>query len=327
MRHIRRILVALRQDQGRTSPALQKAARLARGFDAELEIFHDLETPLCIDQFTDPVDLRRSQRAMREHAQRWLDALAAPLTAQGLAVTTRVEWDFPAYEAIIRRARRIGADLVVVDCHRQHHLAPSLLRLNDWELLQKSPVPVLLVKSPGTYAGPVIMAAVDPSHALAKPSRLDGEILSIAAAIARTARGTLHAVHAFSPILVPVPPAEYLKEDFARRMEDKARERARKGFERVLRDANLPKTRQHLLMEHAIDAIPRQAAKLHCDIVVMGAVSRSGLKRIFIGNTAERLLDKIGCDLLVVKPLGFRNRVDRRSRGAHLVVAPPALAP
>jgi universal stress protein E len=37
----------------------------------------------------------------------------------------------------------------------------------------------------------------------------------------------------------------------------------------------------------------------------MGAVSRSGLKRLFLGNTAEEVLDKLSCDVLIVKPPGF----------------------
>jgi universal stress protein E len=36
--------------------------------------------------------------------------------------------------------------------------------------------------------------------------------------------------------------------------------------------------------------------------VVIGAVSRSRLDRVLIGNTAERVLDKLECDVLVVKP-------------------------
>jgi nucleotide-binding universal stress UspA family protein len=49
-------------------------------------------------------------------------------------------------------------------------------------------------------------------------------------------------------------------------------------------------------------------------IVVMGAVSRSGLRRIFIGNTAETVLDRLSCDLLVVKPPGFVTQVPKRVR-------------
>jgi len=44
-------------------------------------------------------------------------------------------------------------------------------------------------------------------------------------------------------------------------------------------------------------------------IVVMGAVSRSAMARLFIGNTAERVLDHVGCDVLIVKPRGFRSKI------------------
>ena len=46
--------------------------------------------------------------------------------------------------------------------------------------------------------------------------------------------------------------------------------------------------------------------------VVMGAISRSGLRRLFIGSTAERVLDLLRCDVLVIKPRGFKARVPRR---------------
>jgi universal stress protein E len=37
----------------------------------------------------------------------------------------------------------------------------------------------------------------------------------------------------------------------------------------------------------------------------MGAVSRSALERVFIGGLAEKVLDRLPCDLLIVKPEGF----------------------
>ena len=45
--------------------------------------------------------------------------------------------------------------------------------------------------------------------------------------------------------------------------------------------------------------------QLRADVVIMGAVSRSGLKGLFLGNTAEDVLDRLHCDLLIVKPDGF----------------------
>ena len=51
----------------------------------------------------------------------------------------------------------------------------------------------------------------------------------------------------------------------------------------------------------------------------MGALPRSGLKGLLIGNTAERVLDRLPSDLLVIKSKGFRGKVPRRRRGARFV--------
>jgi len=97
----------------------------------------------------------------------------------------------------VRRARLIKADLIVAGCHTGRRVAPWLLQLTDWELLQKSPLPVLLVKSSRPYHRPVVLAAIDPTHAFSKPTRLDEEILRNSAALERALRGSLHAVHAY----------------------------------------------------------------------------------------------------------------------------------
>ena len=96
--------------------------------------------------------------------------------------------------------------------------------------------------------------------------------------------------------------------------------RARTAFEHALRTTGIPRARRHFVERMPVDAIQSVAKRTHCAIVVTGAVSRSGLKRVFIGNTAEQLLDQLSCDLLVVKPLRFANRVPRARRGVRLIV-------
>jgi universal stress protein E len=49
--------------------------------------------------------------------------------------------------------------------------------------------------------------------------------------------------------------------------------------------------------------------RLRADLLVMGAVSRSRLQELFVGSTAERVLDHLGCDVLVVKPGDFAERL------------------
>ncbi|HEX6885840.1 MAG TPA: universal stress protein, partial [Planctomycetota bacterium] len=39
--------------------------------------------------------------------------------------------------------------------------------------------------------------------------------------------------------------------------------------------------------------------------LVMGSVSRGGIAGLLLGNTAERLLDRVSCSLLTIKPQDF----------------------
>jgi universal stress protein E len=236
-------------------------------------------------------------------------------------VTVATEWDFPAYEAIVRRAKQIKADLIVADQHAGRHTIAGLLHLTDWELLRLSPVPVLLVKTRGSYVDPVVLAAVDPGHTFSKPTKLDQEILGAGSTITRTLRGKLHALHAYVPFPFVADPNSMLSQQNINQMEAQATEAAQSALQRVLRKTRIPKANRHVIGRHPADAIVQAARELRSSTVVMGAVSRSGLKRLFIGNTAERVLDLLSCDILVVKPKHFANRISRAKRGVRLVAA------
>jgi universal stress protein E len=40
-------------------------------------------------------------------------------------------------------------------------------------------------------------------------------------------------------------------------------------------------------------------------VIVMGAISRRALERLFVGSTAEAVLDRLPCDVMIVKPAEF----------------------
>jgi universal stress protein E len=320
MRQIRRILVAVKDPRTRTLPAVKKAAQLAHATGAELELFHGIADTIYVDalQMTKQSLGEFQSRSRRQVLQR-LESIAAPLRRQGLSVHSTTEWDYPAYEAILRRAAATSADLIVAERHATRHLAPWLLRFTDWELLRLSPVPVLLVKTPRPYRRPVVLAALDPSHAFAKPSRLDDQVLHEAQVFADALGGALHAVHAYVPMPTDLAAVEGLTADIAERIEAHARASAAAALRRVLQETKIPRARRHLVSLHPVDAIAKVARDVRSAIVVMGAISRSGLKRVFIGNTAERILDQLPCDLLVVKPPRFDGHVPRTKRGARLI--------
>jgi len=319
MRSIRTILVAIKDPMARTFPAVEKAAQLAQAFGARLELFHAIATPVYVDPVMPGLRPEEVRRHQREHFNARLDAIAERLRKDDVRVTTATAWDYPPHEAIVRQAARAKADLIVAECHAGRRIAPLLLHLTDWELLKYSPVPVLLVKNRKRYQRPVLLAAVDPTHANAKPTQLDEEILKAAVTVRQALRGSLHAVHAFVPIPTDATPAELLDEHATETLEARARAKARVRLDKALGKVRIGRGHRHLASEHPEHAIPRLARKIHSDIVVMGAVSRSGLRRLLIGNTAERIVDDLGCDVLVVKPREFASRVKPQRRGMQLV--------
>ncbi len=319
---IRRILVAVKDPAAKGSIAVAKAAELALAFDAELELFHDIDLPLFAEAYDGGERTLGDETAnIRADYLHGLELLATPLRKRGLAVAVAAEWDFPAFEAVLRRAYRSKADLIVTAHRRPQQRSPWPLHATDWELLRRSPVPVLLVKSPRPYRRPVVLAAIDPLHARAKPAALDRDILRLAADFARALGGALHAVHALQPAAVPFPlPA--LNPDAILELQQRSLAKARAAVMaeslRALPSSPVPPDNLHVVAAPAAEGIGASARELGAGMVVMGAVSRSGMQRLLIGNTAERAIDQLPCDVLVVKPDGFGIHFPRRARGLDL---------
>ena len=80
----------------------------------------------------------------------------------------------------------------------------------------------------------------------------------------------------------------------------------------LARRHSVPAASCHVIPGDTVHVLPDVARKLKADILVLGAVSRSRLQQPFIGTTAERVIDRVECDLLVVKPAGYRSPVARR---------------
>jgi universal stress protein E len=325
---ISKILLAVKNPGQRRQPGVDKAAGIARLLGARLELFHALSAPVFVD--LDPrsgLGLVASKRQLLARHQAQLEKLAVQARRHGIEASAAVEWDFPPHEAVVRRAAKTGADLIIAECHQGPRLLPWLVHLTDWELLRLAPLPVLVLKNGRPWKRPKILAAVDPSHAHDKPARLDGEILEQAGRLSNATRGSLTVMHANAPWSLglvlgdPALDASTIAMTF-----EQMQMRGRRRFEDFARRRRVPRARTRVVDNDPVLAIPLYARQMGADVVVMGAVSRSGLKRMFIGNTAERVLADLPCDVLVIKPPRFKSKVPRRPRGAR-VLPPPALVP
>ncbi|MEO8020106.1 MAG: universal stress protein [Pseudomonadota bacterium] len=329
MSSIKHVLYAVKNPDSRRQPGLDKAVTIAKTFGASLELFHAISSPVFLElqplTGTTLPQIRREALALRGKR---LERLAVQARKHHVTTTCKVEWDFPPHEAIVRRARKSGAELIIAECHQGRRLTPWLMHLTDWELLRESPVPVLLLKNGRPWQRrPKILASVDPSHAHAKPSGLDAQILEQADRVAGKFHGAVHVMHANAPSVFglslgdPAIDAVTLAATY-----DQLKLKAKREFDAFAKREHVPAARRHLVDHDAIYAIPDVARKLRADLVVMGALSRSGLKRVFIGNTAERVLNALPCDVLVVKPAHVEKRVGPKSRGMQ-VIAPQPLMP
>ncbi len=311
------IMVALAAAGGMSPIEMGKIARLAVTLDAQVELFH------CVDATTWPGGApQRAERVIREGVRsrrQQLEALAGRIRMSGARVRTSVRWDHPAYAGIVRQVLRHKPSLLIASPTQRGRAKRFWLGRNDFRLIEACPCPVLFMKTRRPYTDAVVLAAVDPSHSFAKPAQLDEQIVRFGGTFATALGGALHAVYAYDPLPLAALASEVPLGEAAEAMEASAQARARKDFARALKGTRITPSRRHLVPRHPIDAIESTAREMDAGIVVMGAISRSGVKRLVLGNTAERVLDRLPCDVVVVKPRHFVSAVPRTRRGAQLV--------
>lgn len=282
-------------------PAVAKAALLAQKFDARLELF------ICDTRATREARLTAPRGAQKVHGtnlKALLEALAEPLRERGLDVTTDTEYADPLHVGLLDRARRTSAELVVKDTHHHTLAQRTFLTNTDWQLIRGCPVPLLLTKARPWASVPRIFAAVDPGHINDKPAQLDHCILEHAAAMSRRLDGQLHAVHVYLPVFLAAAANEGMPPMVAALSQSDAdRERGSrlKEVTALVSDYGVDPANIHLEMGGTALTLPRVARELAADVVAMGAISRSGLKRVLIGSTAEDVLERLPCDALIVK--------------------------
>ncbi|MEK1942446.1 MAG: universal stress protein [Pseudomonas sp.] len=182
----------------------------------------------------------------------------------------------------------------------KQHVPESVLRRalitpDDWQLLRSCPVPVLMIKTDKPWQGGAVLAAVDVGNSDGEHRALNTGIISASQDIAALALCNLHVVCAHpSPMLSSADPVFQLKETIQQRYRDRLAE--------IQEEFLLDDDRIHLMQGPAEAIIPYVANKLKVGLTVIGSVGRTGLSASLLGNTAEKILDVLECDVLVIKP-------------------------
>ena len=303
MNPIRSILVIVDPTAER-HPAVDKAVKLAERFNARLDLF------ICVTKAVN--NFRLAQQATNSPLigvdfRRRLEEFADPLARRGFDITTEVVTADPLHVALAERVKHTCADLVVKDTHHHSLARRTFLTNTDWQLIRCCPVPLLLAKQQSWSSEPRICAAIDPGHADDKPRLLDRCILEQAAQLARGMQGQLHVAHVYIPAAIAVaaaavPPLVVSIPDETIELERKTK---RQELAALTSAYEVSPANMHLEVGVVSDMLCELAQRLRIDMMVMGAISRSGVNRILIGSTAETVLEQLPCDLIIVKAPNF----------------------
>jgi universal stress protein E len=315
------VMVAVQALDRSSNALLRKASKLARARKCNLDLVHVIALPYA------PAVSRRA--ALRQAAQEIVDdcrkrllKLAASPLLRGIRTRATVTWDYPAAAGLVRQVSKRRPQLLLVESHRHSRLARPFLSNTDWELIRNCPCPVWLSKPSRTRLDGPVIAAVDPLHAHAKPAALDRVILERALQVAGRPQRVLMC-HAYDfptrpPVIDGAIEAYWiLSEQEVERYEAMLHDELR----RLADGTGIPERNRIVAAGDPAFVLPRLVRKHRAAVVVMGAVSRSAVRRLFIGHTAERLVDRLDCDVLVVKPRGFKTAVMARPR--MIVNLPP----
>lgn len=147
----RRILVPV--DGSPTSNAgLREAIDLAKGQGASLQLVHvldyhylamgGLEAGAYIDELM--ASLTQSGKRIVKRAEELVRKAGVPVSSVLLQSPAG-----PAADAIVRQAKKWKPDLIVVGTHGRRGVRRMLMGSDAEQVVRNSPVPVMLVRSPG----------------------------------------------------------------------------------------------------------------------------------------------------------------------------------
>ena len=302
----KRVILVAVDPTASAHPAIERAAWLARHEPAQIELFISDYAPQAAQSRTGTADVRAS--VVERHRSR-LEQLAEPLRAEGIAVAVDARWDYPLHDSIVRKTVDSGADLVIKDTHYHSVLKRSIFSNTDWSLIRNCGASLWLVKPRPPGQRPCFVAAVDPLHAHDKPAGLDNRILATARALGSALNGDVHVFHAFDVAAAIAVTTDAMSMPIAlplNELTDAMRAEHTDAVARLCKQHGVPPERTHVHQGGTRQLLLTLTEQLRADAVVMGAVSRSGLKGLFLGNTAEDVLDRLHCDLVIVKPEGFK---------------------
>lgn len=203
-----------------------------------------------------------------------------------------------AFVELIHAIQADGHDLLVAGSRGLSKWEQFFVGSTAKRLVRACPASVLVVREGQTAPPKVVLAPTDFSD------------ISLKAAqqglwFAQQSGAEFHLLHVLDSMDVPedlfkrVPEGESLRDE----INAEAKARQDKFLESL--GADRAQIKLHMSWGTPWKEVQRLAKTLSADLIAIGAVGRSGIQGVLLGNTAEKILDACDCSILTVKPDGF----------------------
>lgn len=280
-------IVAATDFSTRSQRALRRAGRLAQQAGGDLTLIHvvDDDRP----QSWIEMECRESNRFLNEQ----MGSLAELRGVRCRAVVALGD----AFDGILRTAKEVSADLIVMGSHRKALLHDVFVGTTIERVIRTGPYPVLAVNTDIEHPYRYIVAGID----MSEPSV---QALMAAKTLGLVDESNLTVVHAFMAV---AKGKLYVADASQDQIEDyvaSERAQARKELLSFLKARGLSDERWSYRIEEGegFEVISRVAKEVAPDLVVIGTHGRSGIAKLLIGSVAEGVLRTLDVDILAVPP-------------------------
>jgi universal stress protein E len=280
-----------------TEEAVRQGVLLAERHGANLTFLSVLDAEDTTERLIH--DARTNDPNVFDEAHALLGQLVQRAKQQGLSAKAEVLMG-KSWLKLIQEVLRSDYDLVIVGTRHEGLKDRVMFGSTAIKLLRKCPCPVWVTKpSAGLPLSSVLVA-----HDLGPVGR---PALDIGVALAQHDDLQLYVIHGVEQLPLGDPTGfGMLAPDH-----EKAHRAARDRILVELGDVPLSRTPQIRIVNGKPEAsILDLVEKNSIDLVIMGTIGRTGIRGVLTGNTAERLLPRLQCSLLAVKPDDFECPVE-----------------
>lgn len=266
----------------RSALAVERAAWLARRWDAALTLLHVADSEQLPDVITDEI---RDTTA----------ALQAQLGSLGADAAVLVRSGDP-FEVILDSASEAGAAVIVLGPHRRRRFLDIFRGTTAERVIRGGSLPVLMARQGPPADWRHVMIAADFSdccrHALLTArdlGLLDAARVSV--------------LHAFAPVARMVMSYQGAPLTDIRREIAAERAALRRRLQRFVAECDPALRAKAVVVEgDGPAALHKAVADRGADLLVVGTRGAAGIRRLVLGSTAEAVLARASVDVLAVPP-------------------------